>query len=135
MHTNKFHKHFERKLTSHRIDFWFISGDTLWTPYKVYLPYGASCPCVLDSRDHARLFPSALYNYIPGIDEKRLFWSGKLNNNDENWSCPRDWSLSALWGPNSGPSWNPWDHHSTIVLRGLREVINWVPSMPRDASQ
>ena len=90
MHTNKFHKHFERKLTSHRIDFWFISGDTLWTPYKVYLPYGASCPCVLDSRDHARLFYSASSNHIPDIDdfppshnfsvERIIFFQNKVNN-------------------------------------------------------
>ena len=37
--------------------------------YLVYLPYGASCPCVLDSRDDARVFYSAPSNHIPDIDD------------------------------------------------------------------
>ena len=32
------------------------------------------------------------------------------------------------------PRWNFLDHHSTIVFRGLRRVLNWSPIMPRDAS-
>ena len=47
---------------------------------------------------------------------------------------PRDWRLSASWGPNWRLPWNPSDHHSIIVLWGFREAHDWVPIMPRDSS-
>ena len=38
----------------------------------------------------------------------------------------------ACLGANWGPPWNPSDHHSTIVLRGLRRSVN-VPPLCREA--
>ena len=29
------------------------------------------------------------------------------NRHRQTYSCPRDWRLSASWGPNWGPPWNP----------------------------
>ena len=54
-------------------------------------------------------------------------WLDEWNNN----SCPRDWRLLASWEVNWGPPWNPSGHHSTIILRGLREALNWLPLMLR----
>ena len=34
--------------------------------------------------------------------------------------------LSASWGP----PWNSSKHYRTMVLRGLREALNWSPIMP-----
>ena len=31
----------------------------------------------------------------------------------------------ASWGPIWAPPWNPSDHHSTLVLRGLRRALHW----------
>ena len=42
--------------------------------------------------------------------------------------------LSASWGPIEGPPENPLDHHSTIVLMGLRGALSWAPIMTKDAS-
>ena len=45
-------------------------------------------------------------------------------------SCQRAWRLSASWASNWGPHWSPWDHHSTIVVRGFRGALNWSPLHP-----
>ena len=44
------------------------------------------------------------------------------NNNDFPCSCPRDWRLSASWGPIEGlpQTWIATDHHSGIFFRGFR---------------
>ena len=56
------------------------------------------------------------------------------SNSDQTCSCPRDWRLSTSRWPNSVPPWNSSDHHSTIVLRGLRRPFNWPPIMPKNAA-
>ena len=47
-------------------------------------------------------------------------WERKKTN------YPRDQGVSAA-------MWHP-SHHITMASRGLREALNWVPIMPRDAS-
>ena len=62
---------------------------------------------------------------IPNKFLLNLFWDIKVvpkvpdwkNNSDQTYSCPRNWRLSASWGPNSGAPWNPSNHHNTILLR------------------
>ena len=39
------------------------------------------------------------------------------------YSCSRDWRLSASWGTNWVPSWNPSNHHSTIIIWSLRGLL------------
>ena len=56
------------------------------------------------------------------------------NYNDQTHSCPRDWHLSASWGPNWWPPWNSSEYYSTIVLRGLRRAVIWSPIIPRDSN-
>ena len=50
----------------------------------------------------------------------RTYFSVCTGNTDRTYSCPRDLRVSVLWGFIWGLPWNPSDHHSTIVLRGLR---------------
>ena len=57
--------------------------------------------------------------------------SGK-NNNDQTYSCPRDWRHSASWEPKWGLKTPV--HHSTIGLRGWRGALNWTRIMPWDIS-
>ena len=56
-------------------------------------------------------------------------WTGSASN-----SCPRAWRLQASAVSDSRLPWNPSDHHSAIVSRGLRGALNWFSIMPRDAS-
>ena len=53
---------------------------------------------------------------------------------DRTCSCPRDWRFSASWSAQLKDLLKPFVHHSTIVLRGLRDALYWSPIMPRDAS-
>ena len=67
--------------------------------------------------------------YLHALHVWRGFKKGK-NNSDQTCSCPRDWRLSASWGPNGVPISNPSDHHSTIVMKDLRGALNWSPILP-----
>ena len=55
----------------------------------------------------------------------RLFASSWKNISDQMYSCRRDYSISRY---HRDQSWAPLkhtsDHHSTIVLRGLRRALN-----------
>ena len=63
-----------------------------------------------------------------------IFMHVKWNNyNDQVYSRPRDWRLSASWGSYSGLPWNqPPKYHSGMVPRNWRETLEWVSSYDDD---
>ena len=58
--------------------------------------------------------------------------SGKFVNNYHEIYTKQQRETSAYHEVQLRPPWNPSDHHSTIVLSGLKGILNWNPIMPKD---
>ena len=54
-----------------------------------------------------------------------------INYNDQTYSCPRDWCFSTSYGCLIESFIITEHHHSTMVSRGLRGILNWATIMLR----
>ena len=70
-----------------------------------------------------RLFPPPSYRH----PMNKLFGVRYREEKQQN-SYPRNWRLYASCCPNRGSLSNPSDHPSTIILRGLRGLLNQSPN-------
>ena len=66
------------------------------------------------------------FNSAISIESQFYFWFIRLQSGQTTAIIrPRNWRLSASWGPIEVTSWNPSHYHSTIVLKGLRRAFNY----------
>ena len=61
-----------------------------------------------------------IYKRINCVSKVRSLPGWKKNSSDQAPSFPRDWRLSASWGPTERPPEPPPQHHGTMVVRGSR---------------
>ena len=68
-----------------------------------------------------------------GNKNLKFLWLDWKNNCDQTYSCPKRLPSLGIIKVQLRTSLNTNDITCTIVLRGLRGILIWVPIMPRDA--